>query len=120
MKPDVMILVSFDLFMFRDSSFELKLEISVTDHELITFPIKFIELTRIIFFSSLKLFKFLLKSYFHLSCIFSILIKQILKMFNNILFREIINSICLVHIKCISSIYKCILLNCLVNISCHH
>lgn len=115
-----MILVSFDLFMFSDCPFQLKLEVSVADHELIAFAVEFVELTRIIFLSSLEFFQLLFESYFHFGCVLPVMIEQVFEMFDDILFGEIIDGISFVHVECICTVYECILLGCKVEVSCHH
>lgn len=120
MKPHIVILISFDLFMFADGSFKLKLKVSVLNHELVTLSVKFVQFARVIFLSFLKLLKFLLEPDFHFGSILSVLIKKVLQMFDYVFFRQVIDGICLVHIKCVGAVQDCVLSSRNIETGCHH
>ena len=95
------ILVSFHLLMLAASPVELKLQVSVLNDKIVAFVLKVLQLKGIMLLSFQKILKFLFQSNFHLSSVFSILIKNLFKVTDNILFRKVINSICFVHVKCV-------------------
>ena len=120
MNSYIMLLVTFNLLMLTDSSLKLKFSVSVLYHKLIAFPIKFIQLARVVLLSFLQLLKLLFQSDLHLGSILTILVKQVLQMLDNVLFRQIVNSIGLVHVKCISTVDNRILSHSQIKSSCHH
>lgn len=89
-------------------------------HKFITFSIKLIQLARVILLSFLQLLKLLFQSDLHLSSILTILVKQVLQMLDDVLFRQIVNSIGLIHVKCICAVDNGILSHSQIKPSCHH
>ena len=120
MKPNVMFLISFDLFMFTDCSFKLKFKVSVLYHVFVAFSVEFVELSGVMFFSFLQLLKLLFKSDFHLCGVFSVLVKQIFQMLDDIFFREVVDGIGLVHVKCIGTVDNRVFAGRDIESGCHH
>ena len=86
----------------------------------VAFSVEFVELSGVMLFSFLQLLKLLFKSDFHLRGVFSVLIKQIFQMLDDVFFGEVVDGICLVHVKCVGTVDNRVFAGGDIESSCHH
>ncbi len=90
------------------------------DHKFVAFSVQFVELSRIVFFSSLQFLKLLFESGFHFRGVFSVLVEQIFQVLDDIFFGEIVDGIGLVHVKCVGTVDNGVFAGRDIEPSCHH
>ena len=92
-------LVSFHLLMLTAGSIQFEFQVSILDHKVIALIFKILQLQRIMFLPLEQILQLFLQPDLHLSGILSVLIKNLLKMTNNIFLRKVVNSVSFVHVE---------------------